>query len=158
MNADSAPLLEQLKDIHGAGHPGWWPPAPGWWLLALMALAILVILLRWLFQWRSARQRRKAWIQELEQLNREHEPQQFPHEYLAGLNLLFRAVALKAFPDTACARLQGEQWVAFIASLMPEGADSSSLGALARGPYEPLPRFDAASLNSSARTWVNLYG
>ncbi|MBT8048439.1 MAG: DUF4381 domain-containing protein [Xanthomonadales bacterium] len=158
MNADSASLLDQLKDIHSAGQPGWWPPAPGWWLLVLLGLGILWVLLRRLIQRHSVRQRRKAWLHELEQLNREHDPQHSPHEFVAGLNRLFRAVALKAFPDTACARLQGEPWVAFIASLMPEGADNSSLGVLAHGPYEPLPRVDAASLNSSAKTWVNLYG
>jgi len=158
MNADSSALLAQLQDIHSAGQPGWWPPAPGWWVLAIMLLLLCAFLLRKLLRWWSVRRRRKAWLLSLEELNREFDPLQQPHEFLAGLNRLFRAVAVKAFPGTACARLQGEEWVAFIASLMPEQHASDSLAALASGPYEPAPRFEASTLNASAGTWVRLYG
>ena len=158
MNADSSALLAQLQDIHSAGQPPWWPPAPGWWMLALILLLVLAFVLRRTLIWFSVRRRRKAWLRALEELNREYDPVQSPHEYLAGLNRLFRAVALRAFPGTACARLQGEDWVAFIVSLLPGQDAGGCLHALASGPYEPLPRFEASSLNQSASTWVKLYG
>jgi len=158
MNPDSSTLLAQLQDIHSAGQPGWWPPAPGWWVLAFILLLVLAFALYRLANWLSVRRRRRAWLQALEELNRQHKPGENPHDYLAGLNRLFRAVAVKAFPATACARLQGEEWVAFIASLMPENDASDCLAALASGPYEPVPHFEAASLNQRARTWVSLYG
>jgi len=158
MNADSSSLLAQLQDIHSAGQPGWWPPAPGWWVAALILLLVLAFLIRRISNWWSAHRRRKAWLRALEDLHRKHDPIQRPHEYLAGLNRLFRAVAVKAFPGTACARLQGEEWVAFIVSLMPESEAGGCLHALASGPYEPLPDFEASSLNQSAGTWVKLYG
>ena len=158
MNTDGSALLAQLQDIHSAGQPGWWPPAPGWWVLAIILLLLLALVLRKTVRWLCVRRRRKAWLRALEDLNRDYDPVQQPHEYLAGLNRLFRAVAVKAFPGTACARLQGEQWVAFIAALMPGQEADENLGALASGPYEPLPRFEASSLNASASTWVKLYG
>jgi len=157
MNADGSQLLSQLQDIHSAGQPGWWPPAPGWWVLALLVFLVFAFLLKKWLAWRSVRHRRQAWVAALEILNREHDPAQQPREYLAGLNQLFRAVALKAFPGTACVRLQGKEWVAFIVALMPDQGDDS-LQVLASGPYEPLPHFDAVALNESARSWVNLYG
>jgi hypothetical protein len=158
MNEDGAQLLEQLRDIHSAGQPGWWPPAPGWWVLALVALLALAQLLRVLLNRLAVRRRRRAWLNELEALNWHTDPSGHPHEFLAGLNRLFRAVAVKAFPGTACARLQGEPWVDWISALLPEQLDSSSLSALVSGPYEPAPRFDAVRLNELARTWVKLYG
>lgn len=158
MNTDSSALLAQLQDIHSAGHPGWWPPAPGWWVLSFLLLLLFAFLFRKLLDGLSVRRRRAAWIRALDELNQEHNPEQQPHEYLASLNRLFRAVAVKAFPGTACARLQGEQWVDFIASLMPDNADSADLSALVSGPYEPAPHFDASALNDSAKTWVKLYG
>ena len=32
-----------LRDIHLPGAIGWWPPAPGWWLLAALVLAGLAL-------------------------------------------------------------------------------------------------------------------
>ena len=150
-------MLAQLQDIHSAGTPGWWPPAPGWWILALLVLLLMAWVLKKWLAWQSVRKRRAAWLEALDRINREHDPSEQPHEFLAGLNRLFRAVALKAFPDNGCARLQGEQWVSFIVKQMPDQNEESLL-ALARGPYECLPRFDAALLNQSARAWVSLYG
>jgi hypothetical protein len=158
MNADGSPLLEQLRDIHAAGQPGWWPPAPGWWVLAILLALVLVLLLRKLMYWQSIRNRRKTWLRELETISRAHDPANSPHEYLAGMNRLFRAVAVKSFPGTASARLQGEPWVAWIRALLPEKTETEALSALARGPYEAVPAFDAKALQNLARMWVKLYG
>lgn len=158
MNADGSQLLDQLRDIHSAGEPGWWPPAPGWWVVAAIILVLLTLLLRNVLNQWAIRRRRKAWLHELEQLTRDRDPSLQPHEYLAGLNRLFRAVAVRAFPGTSCGRLQGEPWVAWIRALLPEKIDSAGLDALTSGPYEPLPAFDADQLKQLARTWVKLYG
>ena len=58
MNKD---LLQQLRDIHLPVEPGWWPPAIGWWLLALM-LAAAVAWLAWRLaaRWRRFRPARTA--------------------------------------------------------------------------------------------------
>lgn len=158
MNPDDAQLLAQLRDIHGAADPGWWPPAPGWWLLTLLLLLLLAAALRAVTRKLAVRRRRRRWLIALRELERDCDPAEQPREYLAGLNRLFRAVALRAFPDTACARLEGEDWVTFLRSLSPLPAGTDSLAALARGPYEPTPRYDAAALREQARAWVKRYG
>ena len=150
--------LAQLADIHGAAEPQWWPPAPGWWLLAGIVLVGLLILARRFALRLAERRRRHAWLAELDALRERHDPARAPHDYLAGLNRLFRAVALRAFPDEACARLEGEEWVAFIAGRMPAEAALESLGVLARGPYEPAPSFDDAALQRLAAAWVKRHG
>lgn len=158
MSGDHSQQIAQLADIHTAGAPGWWPPAPGWWLLAIVLLLILYRLIRAGMQKLAVRRRRQAWLQELQSLATEYDPAVKPHDYLAALNRLFRAVALRAFPDTACAKLQGEAWVAFLGGLLPEGEAVDNLAALATGPYEPAPRFDAEALRALAAEWVRLYG
>lgn len=155
MEPDTTQQLAQLADIHGAADPGWWPPAPGWWLLALV---LIVLLLRVLLRRLDERRRRQAWLDEIERLEREHSPATEPQAWLAGINRLFRAIAVRAFPDTACARLEGDAWVAFVTGLLPENAEIDGLAALARGPYEPAPVFEKEALDALARQWVALYG
>ena len=158
MNTDPSQLLDQLQDIHVAGSPLWWPPAIGWWVLALFVLLLVVVAIRFLQLQLAAGKRRREWLRALDAIGQELDPQGDAQQYLASLNRLFRAVALKAFPGTGCAGLQGEEWVTFIRSLLPENTDDPSLTALARGPYEPVPDFDARSLAAHARTWVRRYG
>lgn len=158
MNDSSSNLLSQLRDIHTAGDPGWWPPAPGWWVLVLLALALLAWLLRYAYrQWRIMR-RRRVLLTALADIAVAADPVRRPHEYLSRLNRLFRVVALRAFPGTACARLQGVEWVQFIRSLLPGNVHTRCLAALVSGPYEPDPEFDAGELQELARLWVRKYG
>lgn len=158
MNAENAQLLAQLKDIHSAGAPGWWPPAPGWWALAAIGLVLLMFALRFAAAQLVRIRRRRGWLRALEAVAAEYDPADDPHEYLAAVNRLFRAVALKAFPVESCARLEGEDWVNFIRGALPGSSGAADLDALARGPYQRLPEFDAARLRQHARQWVKLYG
>jgi hypothetical protein len=158
VNDGNSNLLSQLRDIHAAADPGWWPPAPGWWLLAALLAFLLAVALRFASRkWLVARRRRKLFAA-LDAIAADVDPVKDPHEYLARINRLFRVVALRAFPGTASVRLQGVEWVGFIQSLLPDNARSESLSALASGPYEQRPQFDARGLSALARTWVAKYG
>ncbi|HET9483332.1 MAG TPA: DUF4381 domain-containing protein, partial [Xanthomonadales bacterium] len=57
MNAPVPATEPQLRDIHLPAEPSWWPPAPGWWLLAILVIAALVFLVR--FAWRKRRELRR---------------------------------------------------------------------------------------------------
>jgi len=56
MNPNDAAQLA-LRDIHLPGLIAWWPPAPGWWLVAALALAGLVA---FALYYRNGRHRRAA--------------------------------------------------------------------------------------------------
>jgi len=158
MDETQAKLLEQLRDIHASAEPGWWPPAPGWWVLA----TVLVVLLGYLVYraygaWRAYRRRQRL-VSALENISQQWDPAADPHRFLAEMNKLFRVVALRAFPGTSAVRLQGADWVSYIESMLPDSASTTQLQALATGPYEPSPEFDQQGLVQLARLWVRRYG
>jgi|GEM_PF-491197 len=61
------PALEQLRDIHLPQAVHWWPPAPGWWLVAALVLALII----WLSRYLQSRYRRQYFRGESQDLLKE---------------------------------------------------------------------------------------
>lgn len=155
MNPD---LLSQLRDIHGAAPLGWWPPAPGWWLLALLLLVLLGWLGRRVLVRYRVHQRRKQMLGWVDHLNANIDPQRDPQAYLSTLNRIFKLVALRAFPDQQCAVLNGQEWADFLIEKMNQKQSAASLGVLATGPYDPAPKFNPEQLSELSRYWIRQHG
>jgi len=153
MNPDP---LEQLRDIHTAADAPWWPPAPGWWMLFFLLLLGLILLGRHLLARHRVRQRRRQMLGWIDNLNGELDPAEQPQAYLSGMNRVFKAVALTAFPAENCAALSGNEWVAFLQTRLD--GQTEALQALASGPFDPKPEFDAAAISELGRNWINRYG
>jgi hypothetical protein len=132
MTALAGPVL---RDIHLPAEPSWWPPAPGWWLLAAVALAVMA----WL-AWRALRrarlQRRRrrlraAWAEAVAR----HAPEQGA-ALVAELSLLLRRAAKRHAPKALA--LQGEAWLEFLDAGDPQRPFRDGAGRLLLdGPYRP---------------------
>ena len=155
MNPDP---LAQLRDIHAAAQASWWPPAPGWWVLFALLLLALVLVGRFLHKRQKRRQRRQQMLAWVDHLNMFVDPVEQPQAWLAGMNKVFKFVALKAFPEENCAALSGAAWVAFVSAKLGAKAPAEPLQALATGPFNPNPEFDAAAISELGRNWINRYG
>ena len=155
MNPD---LLSQLRDIHTAAPVGWWPPAPGWWVLALLLLVLLIWLGRRVLARYRVHQRRKQMLGWVDHLNANIDPQRDPQAYLSTLNRIFKLVALRAFPDQHCAVLNGQEWVDFLIEKTKKMQSTESLGVLATGPYDPAPKFNPEQLSELSRYWIKQHG
>lgn len=154
MNPD---LLAQLKDIHAAAPVSWWPPAPGWWILAFLLLAMLVWVGRILLGRYRVRQRRIQMLGWVDHLNASIDPQKDPHSYLSTINRIFKVVALRAFPTQQCAAMAGNEWSEFLQQQL-KGEQREALSVLATGPYKPAPDFDPATISELARVWIKQHG
>jgi len=111
MGGVNSDLLAQLAPAHAPAPPGLWPPAPGWWGLAVLLLAAAAALALWLRH--PARRLRLAALRELEQL----EQGGADDAVLArGLEHLLRRYAVARFGREPVARLSGEPWIAFVAA------------------------------------------
>lgn len=104
-------LLAQLAAAHAPPAFGWWSPAPGWWLLLVLGLALIVAVVLWL---RSPMRRlRLLALGELKQLERAGADDAV---FAQNLEHLLRRYAVARFGREPVARLSGERWIDFVAA------------------------------------------
>ncbi|WPL19365.1 hypothetical protein Thiowin_04482 [Thiorhodovibrio winogradskyi] len=140
-----------LRDIHEPAPPSPWPPAPGWWLLAALVLALLIWLglLGWR-AWRRQRLRQRV-LRELAALPATDDCAAL----IAGVSALLKRVALRQFARDQVAELTGTAWLEFLDQTGGKGQFTQGPGqALKQGPYAPDPDCDAPALRALARTWL----
>lgn len=147
--------LEALRDIHLPEPVSWWPPAPGWWLLALVALAVLV-LAPWALH-RHLRKRRQLGrvLAEVDTLEAAYRRSGDAQALCSGLSLVLKRVALAAWPRERVAGLTGRAWLEFLDDSGGGGAFANGPGqALAGAGYGEATAVDGAALVALARRWI----
>jgi len=140
-----------LRDIHLPAPVGWWPPAPGWWLL-LAGVPLLLILLAWLWRWLRRQTVKKLALRELEAIVQSDVGFS---EKTRQLAVLLRRTCLSVYPREEVAGLVGEQWLAFLDG--PLGGQDFSAGAgrlLLEAPYRREPQGDLDALFKLCRAWI----
>ena len=90
--------LQQLRDIHPPAPVSSWPPAPGWWLLAICVAVALLLLARRLQQ---RRQRRAPYVVALSELDRIAARPGSVAERTQEVAVLLRRMALLMRPEAA---------------------------------------------------------
>lgn len=96
----------ELRDIHQAVAPAFWPPAPGWWWLA----AAVVLLVLWLLWWGMRRYRHRQAVLRLFD-GTLAEASDNPDKVLAISALLRRAARRH---QGNADRLEGAAWLALL--------------------------------------------
>ena len=143
-----------LRDVI-AIEPGWWPPAPVWWLLTGIGLIVMWRVARWLvdalrYQYAPLK---KAALFELEQLKKDTDLDN--QEFAREISNLLKRVALQRFPDKNPARLSGGNWLSFLDSSISNKPFRQAGGAyLAMAQYQPSPDLDRANLANAAQQWI----
>lgn len=132
MNPEDIPL----RDLHLPEPIGWWPLAPGWWLvLALVAGLLVWLALRALRYWRRGHARRVA-LAEVRKLAARHAQDGDAQQLAKQLSSLLRRAMLAYAPRHEVARLTGEAWMRWLDRGLPEPLFSAGPGrSLAWLPY-----------------------
>lgn len=145
--------LSELRDIHLPPPPPLWPPAPGWWLLAAIALVAIVFAVRFLVNaWRRGRGRRAA-MRALARLRERHRGGETTTEVAAELSALLRRAAMIRHPRQRVAGLTGRDWLVFLDD--EQHRFSEGVGAcLATAPYTRSAHADVDALLELCETWL----
>jgi hypothetical protein len=145
-----------LRDIHAAPAPPFWPPAPGWWLLAVIVLIALVVLATW--AWRRYRRYRyeRQILLEVERLSDCYSDDNISC-FITDISTLLRRVAIRRYSRAEVASLTGADWLRFLDATGGAGRFANGVGQiLETGPYQPvLNDVPAEELLSLARRWIS---
>ncbi len=104
----------QIRDLHLPEAIGWWPLAPGWWLLIALAGAGLFMLLRRLVRAYAAGAARRHALRQLESYSREYLQHGNGVLFVSQLSELVRRTMLAYAPRGEVAGLTGEDWLAWL--------------------------------------------
>jgi hypothetical protein len=152
-------LLSRLYDIKGLDYIGWWPLAPGWWvLLALVAIGSILAAavyrrrLAYARSWKGDAWRAFAALDA--QL-----PGGDVQKAGATFSILMRRVAMQCHSREECAGLQGQDWLRWLTAKDPGGFNWTERGSLLiEAPYAPPGRYASAEplkvLIGAARGWI----
>lgn len=135
-DADIAALAPRLRDLHLPEPIGWWPPAPGWWLLA--ALVPIALLVGTLARRRDAARRRRATLADaLDGCLADWRSDGDTGRYHARVARLLREAAIARAGAPRVAGLAGRRWCDWLGALAP--LSSATRETLAEGRYRRLP-------------------
>ena len=149
----------QLRDIHLPEASFWWPPAPGWWLAALL-LAAFAWLAWWLWRRRRARLslRREA-LHELERIRAEYAASarhagDRDAQALRAVASLLRRVLIGYRGRRDSAATTGEDWNRQLRALAACGFSAEQLELLAHARYRPACDCDGEALLHACENWI----
>ena len=140
--------LAELRPLHVPPEITWWPPAPGWWLLAL--LLVLLIAWAWIVL-RRGKPRREAL-----RILRAIAQQDLDAPALAQqVNVLLRRYAMACYPHCKAGALTGQAWLEFL-NRHGAGRDflSAAGSALTGAAFAAHAQLDTDELFALARYWI----
>jgi hypothetical protein len=148
-------VLAGLRPYRLPDPVAWWPPAPGWWLLALLAIGLAAALVLILRRRRRCRAAVRAARAELARLRALAARADSAGEALPGLSRLLRRYALAVYPREQVAGLSGPDWLQFLDAHGGDGRFAAGPGrALAEAPYRPPGDSDLGALFELVGDWI----
>jgi uncharacterized protein DUF4381 len=148
-----------LRDIHLPGAISWWPPAPGWWVLAVLATLGAVVV--GLYYWRE--RHRRAALRALRQVQTALGRGAEPVVCLQQVSTVLRRFAMTrarhgAVIGVPVAGLIGERWLAYLDECWQRDVFRRGAGrALLAAPYgrpNTIDREAALDLVELCTAWI----
>lgn len=145
--------LDNLKDIQQPAEIGLWPPAYGWWMLAILVLIAIVLSVKFILSYAQKRKAQKQALVALDQIN--------VQDTMAAnqINQLLKRVAIAYFPSINVQQLHGQHWVDFLLQALPESIaqqQQATLEQMQNQLYQATGQKNLAieSIKQSAQLWI----
>ncbi|PCI07413.1 MAG: hypothetical protein COB77_04675 [Gammaproteobacteria bacterium] len=143
-----------IRDIHLPEMYGWWPPAPGWWLL-LFIIFMLVYGIPWLRKKRRHKTIDQQASAQFITIKTRYENHQDKAQLLQDLSVLLRQICMTYRTRKQVASLLNDSWLKQLDSLVGKTCFSSEIAnLLVSGPYQKQPEFDVDKLLNNYQQWI----
>jgi len=132
---------------------GFWPPAPGWWILLLILIVLAVAVTLWV----RRRRQRNAWYRIARRdLDRLANRAAVTSQWFSELNSLLKQSAIARYPDRQPESLSGSGWVDFLLETSPKDRIASRpvVTAMVESCYQPSPTCAPDDAIRFARLWM----
>lgn len=150
--------LAALRPLHLPEPVGWWPPAPGWWLLGLVVLALALLSVRALLRRRRRSRYRRAALSELAACARQARAGGDALVFAASASGILRRAALQRYPRARVAALCGDAWLDFLEQTGGIAGFRDGAGrVLGDAVYRGDAVIDAAALEALCRRWLKAH-
>ncbi len=143
-----------LRDIKLPSEPGFWPLAPGWWLLLILLSLVLI----WLaIKWYRYHQKKRRWLainEQLSALEFAYKKDQDKRQLLTEISVFLRRFVKYQLRQDQATTLVGEQWIAYLNLYDPKQPFAAYLSALTAGVYQADCDYDAEGLLHTTRAFI----
>lgn len=143
-----------LRDIKLPAEPGFWPLAPGWWILIVLVTIVLV----WLgIRWYRHLQKKKRWLaidEQLSSIEYGFRQKQDTQLLLTDISAFLRRFVKFELNQSAATSLAGDDWVAYLDQYDASKPFSNHQDALTHGPFQANCDYDAEGLLKTTRQFI----
>lgn len=155
----NSPTLAQLRDIHLPPAIGFWPLAPGWYILGFLVILLMILFgMHCMRRYQQGKAKRQA-LCLLKQVEAHFLQHQDAQKVCIQLSELLHRVALAYYPRRDVASLHGEKWIKFL-NQQANKIDFTPLSAsLIRIPYQQeASNIDVDLLFKLTKHWIEQRG
>lgn len=138
-----------LRDIHVPA-ASWWPPAPGWWLVAAL-VALALIALAWLRHRHAVRAPLRAALREIDALQATWQRDHDTSAVVDAASRLLRRVAVRIDPQAAAQ--SGDAWRGFVDRHARTPATRDVLDELLAARFRARSELAVPALCAALRAW-----
>jgi hypothetical protein len=154
MNPDLNALLEQLHDVHAPSPVSMWPPAYGWWLLALLCICLVAGLVWW-FKYRR-RSVKKYFTRELQKVRVDFAVARDKDLLLQNISIFLRRVVRAVDKENIYASsLTASAWLEYLDQIGKTNDFTQGPGrVLADGPFRKHNDYDPEQVLQVVQRWL----
>lgn len=145
--------LDQLRDIHLPATIEAWPPAIGWWLLAIFFVALLIAASYAFIRYRKKNAPKRQALVLLDNRFARYKSNDDSMEFLSQCNQILKRFCLHYHPHAAS--LSAQQWTDFLNAQNNKAPFSTELlQALGQGLYQTECKYQPGDLYQACKQWI----